>query len=260
MSRALIITAKELRTYLVSPVAWVVATVFLAVTGLLFYNIMAWYSLQSFQMLQFQGQMGQMAQLGQLNVNRMVFEPTFHNMAVTLLLLVPIVTMRLLAEEKKGRTAQLLFTSPVRLGEIVAGKYAAALVLLSAILFLTAYMPVLVWTYGSLDWGPILTSYLGMVLLIGAFVSFGLFASSLTENQVVAAVLTFGILLVFWLLGWASQTGGEFGPLFEHLSIITHLDPFLRGVVELKHVAYYVSVSAFGLFLTHRVLDSARWR
>ncbi|MBE0618171.1 MAG: ABC transporter permease subunit, partial [Proteobacteria bacterium] len=202
MSRAFTIAAKELRTYLVSPVAWVVATVFLAVTGLLFYNIVAWYSMQSFQMMQFQGGMEQM---GQLNVNRLVFEPIFHNMAVTLLLLVPIVTMRLLAEEKKGRTAQLLFTSPVRLGEIVAGKYLAAVVLLSAILFLTLYMPLLVWGFGSLEWAPMLTGYLGMVLLIGAFVSFGLFASSLTENQIVAAVLTFGVLLIFWLLGWAGQ-------------------------------------------------------
>lgn len=257
MSRTVTIAAKELRTYLVSPVAWAVATVFLAVTGLLFYNMMAWYSLQSFQMLQFQGATGQM---GQLNVNRMVFEPTFQNMAVVLLLVVPIVTMRLLAEEKKNRTAQLLFTSPVRLGEIVAGKYVAAVGLLSAVLLLTLYMPALVWAYGSLEWGPIWTSYLGMVLLVGAFVSFGLFASSLTENQVVAAVLTFGILLIFWLMGWASQTGGELATVFEHLSIITHLDPFLRGVVELKDVAYYLSVSAFGLFLTHRVLDSARWR
>jgi len=257
MSRTFTIAAKELRTYLVSPVAWVVATVFLAVTGLLFYNIVAWYSLQSFQLMQYQGGMEQMAQL---NVNRLVFEPTFQNMAVTLLLLVPIVTMRLLAEEKKGRTAQLLFTSPVRLGEIVAGKYLAAVALLSAILLLTLYMPLLVWGFGSLEWGPIFTGYLGMVLLIGAFVAFGLFASSLTENQIVAAVLTFGILLVFWLLGWASQTGGELAKVAEHLSIITHLDTFLRGVVELKDVAYYLSVSAFGLFLTHRVLDSTRWR
>jgi len=257
MSRMFTIAAKELRTYLVSPVAWVVATVFLAVTGLLFYNIVAWYSMQSFQLMQFQGGM---EQLGQLNVNRLVFEPIFHNMAVTLLLLVPIVTMRLLAEEKKGRTAQLLFTSPVRLGEIVAGKYLAAVALLSAILFLTLYMPLLVWTFGSLEWAPILTGYLGMVLLIGAFVAFGLFASSLTENQIVAAVLTFGVLLLFWLLGWAAQMGGDLAKVFEHLSIITHLDTFLRGVVELKDVVYYLSVSALALFLTHRVLDSVRWR
>ena len=254
MTRTFTIAAKELRTYLVSPVAWVVATVFLAVTGLLFYNIVAWYSMQSFQMMQFQGQMGQ------VDVNRMVFQPTFHNMAVTLLLLVPIVTMRLLAEEKKARTAQLLFTSPVRLGEIVGGKYLAAVALLSLIVLLTGYMPLLVWVYGSLEWGPILTGYLGLILLTAAFVSLGLFASSLTENQIVAAVLTFGLLLVFWLLGWAAQTGGEGAELFEHLSIITHLEAFVSGVVELKHVAYYLSVSAFGLFLTHRVLDSSRWR
>ena len=101
---------------------------------------------------------------------------------------------------------------------------------------------------------------MGLILLISAFVAFGLFASSLTENQIVAAVLTFGILLFFWLLGWASQAGGGLAQIFEHLSIITHLDGFIDGVIELKDVAYYLSVSAFGLFLTHRVLDSTRWR
>ena len=254
MSRVLTIAGKELRTYLFSPMAWVVATVFLGISGLLFYNIITWYSMQSFQMMRFQGMMGQ------VNANRMVFQPTFQNMAVTLLLLVPIVTMRLLAEEKKNRTAQLLFTSPVRLGEIVAGKYLAAVLLLSGILLLTLYMPVMVWAYGSLDWGPILSGYLGMVLLIGAFVAFGMFASSLTENQIVAAVLTFGILLAFWLLGWAAELGGDFAKVFEHLSIITHLEGFLKGVVETKDVVYYLSVAALGLFLTHRVLESNRWR
>lgn len=254
MSPVVTIAAKELRTYVVSPIAWVVATIFLLVTGLLFYNIITWYSMQSFQMMQFQGAMGD------VSVNRMVFEPTFHNVAVTLLLLVPIVTMRLLAEEKKNRTSQLLFTAPVRLGEVVAGKYAAAVILLSAMLLLTLYMPVLVWAYGGLDWGPLISSYVGLILMIGAFVSFGLFASSLTENQIVGAVLTFGILLVFWLLGWAAQLGGDLARVFEHLSIITHLEGFLRGVIELKAVVYYLSVSAFGLFLTHRVLDSSRWR
>ena len=253
MSRILTIAGKELRTYLVSPMAWVVATVFLGVSGLLFYNIVTWYSMQSFQMMRF-------PMMGHMNVNRMVFQPTFHNMAVTLLLLVPIVTMRLLAEEKKNRTAQLLFTSPVRLGEIVAGKYLAAMVLLSGMLLVSLYMPLLVWFYGSLDWGPIFTGYLGMVLLLGAFVAFGLFASSLTENQIIAAVLTFGILLVFWLLGWAAELGGDFAKVFEHLSIITHLEGFLKGVIEVKDVVYYVSVAAFGLFLTHRVLESNRWR
>ncbi|MHB8764668.1 MAG: ABC transporter permease [Deferrisomatales bacterium] len=254
MSAVATIALKELRSYLVSPVAYVVGTVFLVVTGLFFTNILTWYSMQSFQLLQFQGPMEQ------LNVNRLVFEQTFYNVAVTLLLLVPIVTMRLLAEERRGRTAQLLFTSPVRLGAIVAGKFAAAVLLLAGILLLTLYMPLLVWAYGSLEWGPIWAGYLGLVLLIGAFVSFGLLASSLTENQVVAAVITFGTLLVFWLMGWAAQLGGGLAPVFAHLSIITHLEGFLRGVIEVKAVAYYLSVTALGLFLTHRVLDSNRWR
>lgn len=254
MSRVFTIAAKELRTYLVSPMAWVVATIFLLVTGLLFYNVITWYSMQSFQMLQYQGP------TAQVSINRLVFEPVFHNVAVTMLLLVPMVTMRLIAEEKKNRTTQLLFTSPVRLGEVVFGKYLAAVALLAGILLLTLYMPLMVWAYGTIDWGPIFAAYLGLVLLIATFVAFGLFASSLTENQIVSAVVTFGVLLVFWLLGWAAQLGGDFAKVFEHLSIITHLDGFVRGVVEVKDVAYYLSASAFGLFLTHRVLDSNRWR
>ena len=254
MSRAFTIAAKELRSYLVSPVAWVVATVFLLVTGLLFFNIVAWYSGQSFQMMQFP------EAASQVNVNRMVFAPTFQTVAVTLLLLVPIVTMRLLAEEKRNRTCQLLLTSPVRLGEIVLGKFLAAFALLAGILLLTLYMPLLVWTYGTLDWGPIFSGYLGLVLLTAAFSALGLFASSLTENQIVAAVLTFGILLAFWIIGWGGQQGGDLAKVLEHLSIVTHLEGFLQGTVELKAVAYYVSVTAFGLFLTHRVLDSNRWR
>lgn len=254
MTGTLTIAAKELRSYLVSPVAWVVATVFLGVTGLLFYNMLSWYSLQSYQMMQIQG-IG-----GEINVNRLVFEPVFHNVAVTLLLLVPMVTMRLLAEERRSGTLQLLFTSPVRLGEVVLGKYLAAVTLLAGILLLTLYMPLLVWSFGTLEWGPIGSAYLGLVLLIAAFVACGLFASSVTENQIVAAVLTFGLLLGFWLLGWAGQVGGSTGAVLEQLSVISHLDGFLRGVVETRDVVYYLSVCAFGLFLTHRVLESSRWR
>jgi len=254
MSRVLWIVAKEIRSYLVSPIAWVVATVFLTVTGFLFYSILTWFSVQSFQMMQFP------EAAGQVNVNRMVFIPTFQNAAVTLLLLVPLVTMRLLAEEKKNRTAQLLFTSPVRLGEIVAGKFLAALVLLAAILLATVYMPLLVWFYGSLEWGTIGTGYLGLVLFAAAATSVGLFASSLTENQIVAAVITFGLLLMFWVIGWMGQQGGDLAPVLEQLSLINHLEGFLRGSLESKDIVYYLSVAAFGLFLTHRVLDSTRWR
>jgi ABC-2 type transport system permease protein len=249
------IAGKELRCFFVSPVAWVVAVVFLAVSGFLFYGIVSWYSLQSFQMMQFPEGMGQ------VNVNRFVFVPTFQNMAITLLLMVPIVTMRLLAEEKKNRTAQLLFTSPVRLAEIVGGKFLAAFVLLAAMLLLSLYMPLMIWAYGSLDWGPILTGYLGLLLLVASFAALGLFTSSLTENQIISAVLTFGILLIFWAIGWAGQQGsGGFAAVLGRLSIMNHLEGFLQGAVEIKDIVYYLSVVAFGLFLTHRVLDSNRWR
>lgn len=255
MRNVLTIAAKELRSYLVSPVAWVVATVFLVISGWFFNAALQWYAAVSLQLTQ------DPSALHLANVNRMVFEPLFQNLAVVLLLLVPLVTMRLLAEEKKNRTAHLLFTSPVRLGEIIAGKFAAAVALLAAVLLLTLYMPLLAWTHGSIDWGPIFCGYLGMILLTAAFAAWGLFASSLTENQIVASVISFCLLLIFWALGWvAPQDGGTLGTVIEQLSLGNHVEGFFRGVVELKDVIFYLSAAALPLFLTHRVLDSARWR
>lgn len=246
---------KELRTSLASPVAYVVGAIFLLVSGLLFSNITALVARQTLQFLQFQGF------TPQLSINEMILRPTYRNMAVVLILITPILTMRLFAEEKRSRTIELLMTSPISITTIIFGKYLAALGLYVIMLGLTVYMPILMALFGSIEWGPILTGYLGLILLGAVFLSIGLFASTLTENQIIAASVSFGLLLVFWLLGLAAMAAGSgvLGQLLTYLSFFEHLDNFIKGIIDVGDIVYFVSLAAFGLFLSHRVVESQRW-
>ncbi|MGH7274372.1 MAG: ABC transporter permease subunit, partial [Nitrospiria bacterium] len=198
----------------------------------------------------------------QFNVNELVFRPTFHNMSVVLLLIMPILTMRLFSEEKKTKTAELLLTSPLTISEIVLGKYLGALIIYLAMLGLTFYMPLLLSIYSQLNWGTLFSGYLGLFLLGSVFLSIGLFASSLTENQIIAALASFGLLLLIWLLKWSAATmeGTGMGDILSYLSMLDHFDGLLRGLVETRTVVYYLSLVALGLFLTHRVVESQRWK
>jgi len=250
------ITLKEVRSYFKSPVAYVLIGVFLIINGYLFSNIVSFASRQSVQMLRFQGA------APQINLNELVFRPTFHNMSVVLLLIIPILTMRLFSEEKKSRTNELLMTSPISISEIVLGKYLGVLMIYLMMLGLTLYMPILLAIYGQLNWGVMFSGYLGLVLLGAVFLSIGLFASSVTENQIIAALVSFGLLLMIWLLGWAAAAveGTGMGQVFSYLSILDHFNGLLRGLVEIKTIVYYLSLVAFSLFLTHRVVESQRWK
>jgi len=247
---------KELRTYFVSPIAYVVASVFLLLTGLLSFLAIATASNRSMQMLRVQGN------LPELNLNELVFRPVFYNMAVILLLVVPILTMRLLAEEKKLKTMELLVTSPVTITDIVVGKFVAALTVFAGMLALSAVAPVALAPFADFRWPPILTAYLGVLLMGGLFLSAGLLASSLTENQIIAVILSFGVLLLFWLFGWAGQVfaGTILGKVLSYLSPLDHFEHLVRGLVETKDLAYFVAGIVFTLFLTHRVIESQRWR
>src|SRR5947199_7480404 len=250
------IVRKELRSYLVSPVAYVVAFVFLLLTGLLSFLAIATTSNRSMQLLRAQGD------LPNLNLNEFVFRPVFYNMAVVLLLVVPILTMRLLAEEKKLKTIELLVTSPLTITEIVVGKFVAALTVLAGLLALSAVAPVVLAPFAEFRWPPIVTAYLGVLLMGGLFLSAGLLASSLTENQIIAVILSFGVLLLFWLFGWAGQVfaGTILGKVLAYLSPLDHFEHLVRGLVETKDLAYFVVGIVFTLFLTHRVIESQRWR
>lgn len=183
-------------------------------------------------------------------------------MAVILLLVVPILTMRLFAEEKKLKTMELLVTSPVTISDIVVGKFVAALTVFAGMLALSAVAPVALAPFAEFRWSPILTAYLGVLLMGGLFMSAGLLASSLTENQIIAVILSFGVLLLFWLFGWAGQVFADtaFGKVLSYLSPLDHFEHLVKGLVETKDLVYFVAGIVFTLFLTHRVIESQRWR
>lgn len=256
MKGLLAMVGKELRVYFTSPMAYVVIAVFLLINGYLFYNIVLFTINQSMQLIRLQGAMPQ------INANELIFRPVFHNMAVIMILTLPMLTMRLLAEEKKVKTAELLMTSPISIIEILLGKYLAALLIFALMLLLTGFMPALMELYGKLQWGSILTGYLGLLMLGGVFLSFGLLASSLTENQIIAGFVGFGLILLLWLMGWASQGAGDtgLGLVLSYLSIGEHFENFSKGLIDTGDLVYLLSLIAVGLFLTHRVIESQRWK
>ncbi len=246
---------KEVQAYFSSPIAYVVIAGFLLLVGYFFYSLVWWFNAQAMQM----AQNPYYAQ--QVNINEMVFSPLFHNMSIILILVAPLLTMRLLAEEKKNGTDELLYTSPLSVGQIVLGKYFAALVMLAAMLGLTALLSIFVFAFGNPEVAPWLTGYLGLFLMGATFIAIGLFFSSLTENQIVAAFLTFVTLLLFLVLNWVTSSGsGTWQSVVGYLSFSQHFDDMTRGILDTKDVVYYISFSFFGLFLAHSVLQSRRWR
>ncbi|HWP92521.1 MAG TPA: ABC transporter permease [Thermodesulfobacteriota bacterium] len=244
------ILKRELKSYFSSPVAYIILVVFLVLSGVFFFLY-----LQSFISSQFDPRFQLFKE--KLNLNEFVVRPYLGTVSVVLLLMIPVISMRLIAEEKKNYTSELLFTSPIRVVQIVLSKFLAALTLFLIMLLLSAIHLLILAIYGNPDLGPVLSGYLGLFLLGASFLSIGLFASSLTENQIVAAVISFGILLVFWILGASSDADSS---VLGYLSIINHFDNFTKGVIEVKDVVYYLSFSLFGLFLTQVTLDSERWR
>jgi ABC-2 type transport system permease protein len=246
---------KEMRLYFTSPVAWVVMTIFLFIAGYFFYSIFAFYTLASMQSAM-NPQMGR-----DLNVTDSVLRPLFSNMSVILLLLMPLITMRLFAEERRSGTIELLLTYPVRDGAVLVAKYLAALALYALMLALTLMYPGIVMYFTRLEWGPLLTGYLGLFLMGATFLAVGIFASSLTENQIVASITTFGTLLFLWVIGWSAEyVGGAWGRVLSHLSLLDHFDTFARGVLDTKDVIYYVNATILALFLTLRSLEARRWK
>lgn len=246
---------KELRAYFSSPVAYVVISGFLLLVGYFYYSLITWFNSAAMQM----AQNPYYAQ--QVNINEMVFSPLFHNMTILLVFVAPLLTMRLLAEEKKTGTDELLFTSPLSVGEIVLGKYLAALVMWALMLGLTALLSVFAFAYGNPELAPWLTGYLGLFLLGALFLAIGLFFSSLTENQIVAAFLTIVTLFLLLVLNWVTSSGGGgWRSVVSYISFSEHFEDMTRGIVDTKDLVYYASFSFFGLFLAHSAIQSRRWR
>jgi len=255
MTAAQAITRRELRSAFTSPIIYVVAAVFVLIFGMLSYIAVVNASAQSIRLMQIQGM------AANINLNDLVFRPTFYSAAIILLLVLPLLTMRVFSEERKLRTFELLMTSPVSISEIVAGKFAAVLLIYLSMLALTGVVPVVLAVFNSFDWAPVFTGYLGLLLMGALFLAVGLFASAMTENQIVAAFLSFGLLLLVWLLGAMGSILGDTpaGNAIAYLSFIEHYDRLVRGLIDTKDLVYYVSGIVFMLFLTHRVVDSQRW-
>jgi ABC-2 type transport system permease protein len=250
------VIAKELRGYFVSPIVYVVGSVFLLIFGLLSYLYIAFAGAQAVQLMQMQGGMAQ------INLNDLVFRNLFSSMRFVLLIILPILTMRLFAEERKLRTFEFLMTSPIGIHEIVAGKFVSVLLVYLGLLGMTSLVPTVLMLFSDFDWGPVLTGYLGMALLGALFLAVGLFASALTENQIVAAFVDFGILFLVWLVAGLGALLGDttMGHIVSYISFIEHYDRLVNGLIDTSDLVYFASGLALMLFLTHQVIDSARWK
>jgi len=255
MRGILAVFKKEITVTFSSPIFYAATFIFMVVSGYFFYTNAMIYTIRSFQA----GQNPFLAE--RLNLSDFVVKPFFGDMAIVLLLMLPLITMRAYAEEKKMGTIELLFTYPISDGAVLAGKFAASMFTLLTMLAGTLLPLILLETFAHLDWGLILSGYLGILLLGASFIALGLFTSSLTENQIIAAVLSFGAFLLFWIIGWAkSFAGPPLGSILEHISIVVHLDSFVRGLIDSRDLVFYLVFIFFWLFVTLRFLNTRFWR
>jgi gliding motility-associated transport system permease protein len=254
MKNIWVICVKELRTYFVSPIAYILLIIYAALFGWFFWNMVGafiFYSMES----QMRGEMFPM------NINDQVVRQLLGNMNVINLLFIPLMTMRLFAEEKRNGTIELLATSPVRDGEVILGKWLASVILYASILLFTALNFLFLFKYGNPDWKPMAIGYLGVLLQAAALLALGIFISTLTKNQIIAGAATFGVCLLIFVLGWVgSYDYSTPARVMTYISTTTHMESFLKGVIDTKDAIYYVSVIFLGLFLTARSLESLRWR
>jgi ABC-2 type transport system permease protein len=196
-----------------------------------------------------------------MNINMELIRPLLSNASVLVLFLLPMVTMRTYSEEKRSGTIELLLTSPLTDFEIIVGKFLGTVGLYLALLGVTAVYVGILFLYGRPEWRPLVAGYLGLLLLGSCFIALGLFISSTTKNQMVAGAATFVVGLLFWIISWfADSTGPMVSQVLSYLSITEHFDDFGKGIIDSKHVVYYLSFISFGLFLTLKSVDSERWR
>jgi len=237
MRNVFYIAGKEIRSYFVSPVAYIIVAFWLVAMGFFF-----WLSLSS------------NGEASLVNV--------FNVVIILLLLIAPALTMRLLSEESRTGTLELLLTAPVRDWSVVLGKFLGAMGLYLAMMALTLFYPILLLLFGgNPDWGPIWSGYIGVLLLGMAFLAVGLFASSLSSNQMVSAVIGFVILLILYLISQVvGNVGAGIGPVLSQLSLYDHFTSFQQGLIDIKDVVFYLTFTGVVLFLTIQVVEARRYR
>lgn len=236
MRNVLTLFRREINASFLSPIAYVAATFFLFISGIYFYNIL-------------------------ILSREVTLRYTFESVSFFLMSVTPLVTMRLFAEEKKSGTMEVLMTAPVSDLQVVLGKFLGAMGFFFAMLAPTGVYVFALSLVGNPDYGAIISAYVGMLLMGGLFVSIGLFVSSLTSNQIVAAIVTFISLISLWIAGYLSlQTRWPLSAFLDYIGAAGHLDGFLKGIIDTRDVIYYLSLTAYFLFLSVRSLETRKWR
>ena len=254
MRNVTIIWRKELNSYFVSPIAYFLLALFGVVSSFFF-----WIYLQGF--VQYGMEMQMRGEPSPLNLNEQIIRPLIYNAAVIGLFLIPMITMRLFAEEKRNGTIELLTTSPIKDIEVILGKWLAALTLWVCMLLFTALNFAFLFKYGNPDWKPLAIGYLGLLLQGAALMALGIFISSLTKNQIIAGTATFAIGILLWVISAVGDFDSTpWTKVFSYMSITNHLESFQKGVIDLKDAIYYATFIFLGLFLTSRSMESLRWR
>jgi ABC-2 type transport system permease protein len=246
---------KELLIYFSSPIFYVVCSIFVCITGVFFYNAMSYVSLLATRVAQYQVETG-------VSLSEVLLRPIFADISMLMVFIVPIISMRMYAEEKAQGTIELLFTYPITDSKVLAAKYLAGMSVLVCMLAISAALMPLMTVVTIPDWGIVFSSYLGLILMGGAILALGVFASSLTKNQIVAAALTLGLVLGFWVMGWFAGTipNTAISEFLQEISLISHLNRFFKGMISIKDIVFYLCFSLFFLSVTLRILDSHRWR
>ncbi|MGA7887689.1 MAG: ABC transporter permease subunit [Acidobacteriaceae bacterium] len=254
MRNAWIVCRRELGSYFTSPIAWLLVTMYSLIFGYFFWNFLGQFVLRSME-LQMLGQ------AAPTNINEEIIRPLLANASFLGIFFIPLISMRLFAEEKRNGTIELLTTSPVRDMEVIVGKWFAATILYGWLLLYSGISFCFLFIYGHPDWKPLAVAYLGLILQGAALLALGTFISTLTRNQIVAGAGTFAACLLLWVFAWVSSyNAAGWAGMLSYLSIITHYESFGRGVLSSKDGIYYLSVIFVGLFFTARSLESLRWR
>ncbi len=257
MKNILAVYLKELKVYFSGPIAYFVGVIFLVVSGIFFILILNDYARISFEVIRTNYQF----KLPQLNVTDGIFSPMFHTFSFLLLLMVPLLTMKSFSEEKKTGTIELALTYPLRGTELVLGKLFAVLTVYFSMLLLTASYGAMILYFKPFPPGVPVAGYLGLLLLGFAFISLGIFISSLTENQIIAAAVSFGAIMLFWLVGAvAGDSTMPIADIMRYISLREHFHSFAAGVIDTRDVVYYLSFGLLFIIATLRALESRRFR
>jgi len=257
MRNVLAVAGKELRHYFHSPIAYLVLTVYAGLCGFFFYSFTATYIMQTFRM-QAMGGMG----APPMSLNEYIIRPLLSGvLTVVLLLLLPLITMRLYAEEKRSGTIELLLTSPLTDMQIILGKFLGALALYAVIVATTFLYVAVLFIYGNPQARPLIAQALGILLYGAALLALGMWFSTFTKNQIVAGAISLAVFLLLFVLDWVTAYGsGVASRVIAYMSLTTHFENFSKGVLDLSDIVFYVSVTALGIFLTARSVEALKGR